>query len=773
MASLAEGVSDTSSISVCSVCGEGGRMDNPNGVVENNRGQRRSCSVLAASVENIPADTCANMQELAREPCGCTTPDSDMGNQEIPGELPFLCSVCGDGSVMTRPQGTVSPRPGQTVRCGALEANAGNIPQSSCATLQVLSQEPCGCTVQEQSQPTDLDNIAIGEDEFAYQCPICDGGEMTVPQGVVTSRQGNSARCDVLLANSHTIPETACPNVQALAKDPCGCMMPSNANSSATTESMPNTDRCNVCDGGNMTNPTGIVTTPQGQSARCSALDANSISIPTSRCPSIQALAVEPCGCTLGKPINEIGPDGETLQVDGDSAVCNVCGEDRNVGRAGKMITTSMGMFTCSGAQRAGLMGMIPADHCESMSISIQQECGCFAEGPTAAPSPRPYFCSVCGDGLVVTRPSVAMNVTGTANNVTCGQYDAATRNGDVREDQCPILQEAAAQVCGCKEPPPAPTEAPTVYQCPICGEGRTIGFPNAEVVLPNTQRMTCAGLLTRSETGIIQETQCLQIQPFVEEACGCVDVAVLAPTEAPTAFECNVCGDGLKVTHPEGVVVIPTQPDRTCAQLEEAASIGNINPNQCRLLHPFVLTPCGCTDQLTDSPSYEPTAPTVSPAPSSITMRDDCFSDLGEIYAMERNVEDTSVKRKYVLCPGRTFQMGMWTDEDEIKDGEPFLALRPNVVYQCGEDGSRMNNCILKGGDFGVASYYGVFEGIYETVPGVEIIGLSFESQNLFSVLLQAAGDITFIGCAFKVSHPWFSVPSSRIYDIPIMVHF
>jgi hypothetical protein len=94
---------------------------------------------------------------------------------------------------------------------------------------------------------------------------------------------------------------------------------------------------------------------------------------------------------------------------------------------------------------------------------------------------------------------------------------------------------------------------------------------------------------------------------------------------------------------------------------------------------------------------------------------------------------------------------MGVWTEDEEIKDGEPFLALRPNVVYQCGNDGSRMNNCILKGGDFGLASYYGVFEGIYETVPGVEIVGLTFESQNLFSVLLQAAGDITFVGCAFK----------------------
>lgn len=169
-----------------------------------------------------------------------------------------------------------------------------------------------------------------------------------------------------------------------------------------------------------------------------------------------------------------------------------------------------------------------------------------------------------------------------------------------------------------------------------------------------------------------------------------------------------------------------------------------------------FPFTPCGCEDGTStmpsDMPSLSPTAPTVSPQPTTVMMRDDCFADLGEIYEMEKSVKDTTVKRKYVLCPGRTFHMGAWTEDHEIKDGEPFLALRPNVLYQCGEDGSRMNNCVLKGGDFGLASYYGVFGGIYETVPGVEIVGLTFESQKLFSALLQAAGDITFTGCAFKV---------------------
>jgi hypothetical protein len=346
-------------------------------------------------------------------------------------------------------------------------------------------------------------------------------------------------------------------------------------------------------------------------------------------------------------------------------------------------------------------------------------------------------------------------NATDSEDGITCGQYEAAAAAGGFAEDDCPILQEAAQEVCGCKATPPVPSPAPTPYMCPICGEGRIIGLPDAEVVLPNTQRMTCAGLYERSLLGIIQETQCTQIQPFVRESCGCMDY-VPDPTEAPTVFECPICGDGLRVTNPDGVVVIPTQPDRTCAELLYAASVGNINPNQCRLLHPFVLTPCGCVDDYTEAPTefptISPTAPTISPAPSSILMRDDCFADLGEIHEMEKNVEDTSVKRKYILCPHKTHSMGIWSEEGEIKDGEPFLALRPNVIYQCGEDGSRMNNCVLKGGDFGLASYYGVLPGIYETVPGVEIRGLTFESQNMFSVLLQAAGDITFIGCAFKV---------------------
>ena len=271
-------VTETNATFTCNICGDG-RVGNPNGVVENNRGQQRSCAALDATSANLTESACATIQEMAREPCECTAPGFDDATTN--DELPFLCSVCGDGGVMTMPQATVSTPAGQTVRCGALEANANTIPQSSCSNVQSLVREPCGCVFsgvddQQSSNSTTIDNANV--DTTAYQCPICDGGEMTILTGIVTSRNGNSARCDVLLANSATIPESACSNVQALAQEPCGCVLPIDTNTSMAS-GIENVTECSICGLGEMTNPSGIVTTPQGQTARCSSLAANAHTI--------------------------------------------------------------------------------------------------------------------------------------------------------------------------------------------------------------------------------------------------------------------------------------------------------------------------------------------------------------------------------------------------------------------------------------------------------------------------------------------------------------
>jgi hypothetical protein len=142
------------------------------------------------------------------------------------------------------------------------------------------------------------------------------------------------------------------------------------------------------------------------------------------------------------------------------------------------------------------------------------------------------------------------------------------------------------------------------------------------------------------------------------------------------------------------------------------------------------------------------------------------------EIYALEKALEDPSENRRYILCSDTTYHLGELREDGQIINGDAFLMLRPNVMYQCGENGSRDDNCILKGGDFGLISLYGVYEDIYETVHNVRIIGITFESQKLFGAVMEAAGDIQFINCAFKVSrqvYKWISARSPRVPNLLI----
>lgn len=759
----------------CSICKDG-EIGSPGGLALNAAGRPTTCGALHKNRASIPQSVCAKIQAFAQVPCGCTVGSEASANSTRTGADPYECAICGEGRV-GNPNGVVVNSHGLQRTCATLDANRQAIPPSSCSALQALAQDSCECTPagfgSDQASDMNIANSSganVTDDFLMSICSICGSGEVTIPDGIVTTPQGHSARCDVLEANADLISSTACAKVQVLAMEACGCTrleltlpeagLDSNA-TNTTTESPAFV--CSICGDGEMTIPDGVVTSRQGQTARCGVIQANAGTIPESACPSMQNLASVPCGCTAAEAILPFNStqEGSISSLEGNT-ICHVCGEEeRTIGIPGKMITTSLGVFTCSGVYTAGLNGAIPTDHCNSVQISVEEQCGCFAEGPTAAPTEAPYLCSICSDGRVVTQPSGIINIPSSildTKSMTCSQIEGSAARGEIDEGKCSILQQFSDSACGCSYRPSAPTAAPTPYACSICGEGMVIGYPDGEVVLPNLQRMSCAGVQQRADNGVIQETQCIQIQPFVRESCDCIvaESVPTPPTASPTAYECAICGDGLRVTKPDGVVVIPTQPDRTCAALMEAAEFGNINPNQCRLLHPFVFTPCGCVDENSDAPSdlpsFAPSAPTISPAPTGISMRGDCFSDLGEIHAIEMSIEDTSVRRKYVLCPGRTFRMGTLTEEGEIRGGQPFLALRPNVIYQCGEDGSRFSKCVLVGGDFGLVSYYGVFDGIYETVDGVEIRGLTFESQNLFSVLLKAAGDVSFIGCAFKV---------------------
>lgn len=307
-------------------------------------------------------------------------------------------------------------------------------------------------------------------------------------------------------------------------------------------------------------------------------------------------------------------------------------------------------------------------------------------------------------------------------------------------------------------EEPPSP---PQNFVCHLCGEGLFVGRPDAIIGIPSHPRLTCGQLEAVANEGSVTEMQCGFFSPFVEVSCQCTDTAPAPrPTPAPAPYFCNICGPDEMITLPDVTVQIPAQPLQTCSDWVAAGENGNIGETQCNQLHTWVRGPCGCVSTIeTSAPSEYPSLPvpvTVIPPEdivSNMTIHPNCFDNLAEIHLLEKNIENTSIRRKYVLCENTVFHMGKLHENGKILGGEPFLMVRPNVIYQCGDSGSRHNRCIFSGGDFGVVSYYGLYSGIFETVNDVEIRGITFKGQDLSAAILEAAGDITFIDCLFHVS--------------------
>ena len=418
-------------------------------------------------------------------------------------------------------------------------------------------------------------------------------------------------------------------------------------------------------------------------------------------------------------------------ETSGTGFRCEICGENGSIGNPVILVATPFGRLSCSALQGAAIAGAFDEATCEDIQSSAYERCGC-----TGGIDPRP------------------------TETVTSE----------------PVPSPAEAPV-GAN--PAEPTESGSSY-CPICGEGKTIGNRVRLVDVPQG-RSSCAVLEAAGSLGGISETECPIIQEIVADPCECMPgdpptlspAAVPAPVSPSDSFMCPICGEGMIVTLPGAIVTLPSQTERTCMQLLDAAAAGNILESQCSQLQQ-ITAPCGCepiAPTTAPVPTTEPeavpsdvtsTAPTQVPlepgqtreptSPPEITF-DGCFDNLSDIYVLERGQEDVSIRRRYVLCPGTRYDLGFVDDQGEVISGQRMIQLRPNVIYQCGDDGKRSNGCVLNGGDFGVASFYEVFPGISETVENVVIEGLTFQSQQLFSVVLEAAGDITFLDCAFLVS--------------------
>jgi uncharacterized surface protein with fasciclin (FAS1) repeats len=120
-------------------------------------------------------------------------------------------------------------------------------------------------------------------------------------------------------------------------------------------------------------------------------------------------------------------------------------------------------------------------------------------------------------------------------------------------------------------------------------------------------------------------------------------------PVQAADYF-CHICGEGFRVTAPDAIVTIPTQPDRSCQDLLDANEKGNISEFNCGLLQAFVRQKCQCARVVATS------APTPSPSPAPTTRTNRPTSSPTTSPSTSRSPSSTPTYRPSVLTKFPTF---------------------------------------------------------------------------------------------------------------------
>ena len=175
---------------------------------------------------------------------------------------------------------------------------------------------------------------------------------------------------------------------------------------------------------------------------------------------------------------------------------------------------------------------------------------------PTARPMsirspipPSPGFppCNVCGDGLEVTLPLVILDIP-FFGELRCGRFQDVGVQGFIEAQLCPLAVNFT-EPCGCS--PISPTSEPIAIQTP------------SPTPRP-TARPTLMG----------------------------VPIAPIPPS--PGFPPCSVCGDGLEVTLPDAIVMLPTYHPATCGHVQLAGLLGFVETELCPLITPL-LADCGC----------------------------------------------------------------------------------------------------------------------------------------------------------------------------------
>ncbi|CAB9530178.1 expressed unknown protein [Seminavis robusta] len=127
-----------------------------------------------------------------------------------------------------------------------------------------------------------------------------------------------------------------------------------------------------------------------------------------------------------------------------------------------------------------------------------------------------------------------------------------------------------------------------------------------------------------------------------------------------------------------------------------------------------------------------------------------DCYDNLTSIYEEIGDDSKVDEPKRFVLCPNTIFDAGFLVPGEGITGGQFPLIPRSNTEYSCGEDGSSANNCIIRGGDFGMMSVP-IFFRNDQAVDNVVLKGITFERQEQYGIFLGMPGDIIYEDCIVR----------------------
>jgi hypothetical protein len=558
----------------------------------------------------IPPQVCDEAQIIAEVYCGCK--DSPLASESVATTAPApsaadltmsptvtafptyaqSCNICGEGMRVGAPDANVVVGKEMAV-CRELELDGahGMIPPEDCASVKFAAMEYCNCvkiqtlaptaasTEQPTTTPPPYPSLSPWP-TYGEKCLVC-GDESSKVSNVDTmvTVDGVTTSCLVLQSDGLTgvIPPQACPDVQQVASDKCGCALVQEAtptfaptiSAAPTVTPFPTyVDKCLVCGEGFQVMNKELVVEVDGGVGTCAMLEEEGAAgfISQQVCTQAKVAASEICGC---EPVSKItavaynnalklqlspatSPSPTTTPLPTYVQKCTVCKEGYKLSNPEQIIEVDGSKGTCLELEQDGAAGFVAPEVC----ADAQNMCDCEIIAPTASTetlsptvTPLPTFdmiCNICTqDGWLVT--NTAVEITVGQDTGTCQLLQEVALNAMLPPDLCPEAQAAAGAACGCSPPivpspssvtmSPITTPFPTISfmpsytdGCSVCPDGYRVANLKATVMVDKLS-LSCAELEDAGLERMIPSDICDHAKAAAQATCGCDAVK---PSSAP-----------------------------------------------------------------------------------------------------------------------------------------------------------------------------------------------------------------------------------------------